>query len=674
MTSALAHNGGRSQVNVSLLQIGYEYPFLNVLKTAGGGWGKHDNTGAPDPSTLDSNGYPTSLAGGIAITTICYIPPQSDRSGNYVVGWTGNGTVDLSLTTQTPAAGFSSADLTSTTGSGRYKFLPGATSIDIGISAIGSPHISDMYVCHESDETAYLAGAVFGVQFKQRLTDANFGVIRFLNWQDGNYSLTTNWASRKPTTYVFYDGYEARASLYAGTTTNSGNAYSVAAPSGWAGLVDKATVIIRFNANATQSGTCSLNVGSTGTINILDRFSNALSVNANSYPLGSSTTNLACLMYDATLNAWIKRGGDVSDNSMGLPSGVPPELMVQLCAEVGAHPYFVTPVYAADPFTDYMPSLATYCKNNGPSWMIPRFEGPNETWNSGFPSTNYGNNKATAYSWGADYINWYGKVLSVLGQACATVYGIGNLGKTYHVICGIQTVTAGSSGNDARLTSAKYIGTTPQSPYSATAGVAEAYRWTSHGCLSNYIVPAAWNMPAEAAYVTGFANGDTTAAYAFADTVLGSGNTFANESLSDLAGFYAAFKTWLQSFGVQRMSGYEGGYSPDFISANFSDPRPTLNTDLMRLASKGSPVLGSYLIANYTNFTKQSDATFTAEFPSCFQLSGGIITGSAAGHTGGAWSVLDPSVWVTPDPAQWVAIKAWNSPKRAINLRMRIHG
>lgn len=668
MTSAASFNGGRSQINLNDPNIGYEFPFLNHFKSASA-WGKRDNTGCPDPSTLDANGYPTSLLGGSGINTGFFVPSQTQRPGNYVLGWTGNGTIDLSLLSQTPAAGFSSSDLTSTTGSGRYKFLPGMTSFNIGINAIGSPYISSIYCCHEDDETSLLAGNVFGVQFKARLAEANFGVIRFLNWLQSNTPSHTNWASRKPISYVFYSGYEFRSSIYAGTTTNVGNAYSVSAPSSWPGLVDKTSVIIRFNADATQSGTCSLNVAGTGAINILNQFSNALSTGTNSYPqakIGNTFINMAYLVYDAGLNAWIKMGGDVAVQNCGINNSVPLEICVQLCAEMGAHPYFPMPVLAADPFTDFIPSLAAYIQTNGPSWMVPRFEGPNETWNSNFLSTNYGVNKANLYGWGGDNLQWYGKVMSVLGQALATVFGIGNLGKTYHVICGIQLVSAGSSGNNPRLSSALYIGTTPQSPYSSTLGVAEAWRWVSHGCTANYMVPALWTIESTLATEYNSGAGDLNAPLVFADSLLGSGNPVAAESLTDNAGYYSAFKTWLKGFGINRMCGYEGGYSPDFTSSF-----PSSSTDLLRLASKQAPNLRGYLLANYQSWIGQSDATFTAEFPSCFQLAGGIIAGNAGGHTGGSWSALDPDIYA--QSPQWEAIKAFNSPKRASSVRMRLH-
>ena len=111
--------------------------------------------------------------------------------------------------------------------------------------------------------------------------------------------------------------------------------------------------------------------------------------------------------------------------------------MVRLCAEIGAHPYFVTPTLAIDPATDYMSSLAQYCRDFGPAWMVPRFEGPNETWNFAFQSTYYARFKALAYGWG-DYHqdDWYGKAMSVLGQIVSQVYS-GDRSK-YQVLCGYR--------------------------------------------------------------------------------------------------------------------------------------------------------------------------------------------------------------------------------------------
>src|SRR6266436_7194576 len=61
MLVAPKFNGGRSQVNLNFLQTGGDFPFLNCLKTAQA-WGLIDNSGPPEPNTLDPNGYPTSIS------------------------------------------------------------------------------------------------------------------------------------------------------------------------------------------------------------------------------------------------------------------------------------------------------------------------------------------------------------------------------------------------------------------------------------------------------------------------------------------------------------------------------------------------------------------------------------------------------------------------------------
>ena len=50
-----------SQVNLNFLQIGGDYPFLNCIKNAQR-WGYLDNSGLPEPSELDSDGYPIKIS------------------------------------------------------------------------------------------------------------------------------------------------------------------------------------------------------------------------------------------------------------------------------------------------------------------------------------------------------------------------------------------------------------------------------------------------------------------------------------------------------------------------------------------------------------------------------------------------------------------------------------
>ena len=632
-------NGGRSQVNLNFLQIGGDYPFLNCLKNAQE-WSFIDNSGSPEPSALDSNGYPLRISNA-GVMTVFEVPSQAERAGNYVITWNGNGTIFCGMSNR-----LVSGSKTSTNGSGRYVFTTTDSRFVIGISSIGTPRISNLQVFHVNDEAALNAGQVFGIRFKQRLAEANFGVIRFLDWQVGSTANVTTWATRKPVSYVFYSGKELRSSLYAGVTTLAGSAYSATLP-GFR-LVDKATVHVKFNAS--YNGPCTLNVSGTGDINILNAYATPLSSAGNNYPIGGTWQSLATLVYDATLNAWIKQGGDAALGSVGLSNGCPPELMVQLCAELGAHPYFVTPAFAIDPATDYMPSLAAYCRANGPSWMVPRFEGPNETWNNagGFYITNYAKAKATAYGWGPDVHNWYGKVMSVLGQAISIAYG-GDRTK-YQVLCGVQTATgnnaAGAASSNARLASTKYLAQSapPQSPYTKSA----ASNWVTHVCCVQYYTPSDYNTPQEASDAAAYAaaQGNPTLQLSIATAYANTSNSGSGPyTLSKGAICWANWKAWAQGFGVNKMCGYEGGYSPDYTAGGRSQ------VDILRAASKQAAPLSNFTTMQYNNFVALSDRSFTAEFPSCFVFSG-------RSPSNNAWAVLE-DIYQANTP-QWNAIVAFN--------------
>jgi hypothetical protein len=745
MAFATKHNGGRSQTNFNFMQIGGEYPFINALKTAQE-WSLMDNSGEPLPTDLDANGYLTSAAvitnnGGVK--TVFYVPTQAARPGNYVITWTGNGTVFCGMNNT-----LVSGSKTGSGGAGRYVFSTTDDLFTIGISALP---VTDLKVFHEDDETALNAGEIFGTKFKARLAEANFGVYRFLNWQQGNTTNATNYASLKPTTYVFYEGSEFRSGIYAGSASLSGVTYSVSAPSlmvdgtSWSGLTDKATVSIKFGTaftsksstfsngsqnisvtshglsvndrlrfnldpnnssaiptnfaaetnyyvvnvpdantirvSATQGGAaitagsaqtgliyCSailyLNVGSTGAKEILDSYSNPLAIGGNSYPV---TSKLATLVYDSTLDKWIKWGGDVGLGAKGILNGCHPTLCFQLCAEMGAHPWFVGPHLAMDPITDLMPTLAAYCRDNAPSWMKPIYEGPNELWNSfgGFFQTTHANAKSAAYGWSGGYNSWYGKIMSVLGQAISTVYSADRT--RYDVVAGMQTVAGASpTGSDDRLKSTEYINQVPaaQSPYTKSA----ACDWVTAIAVATY-----WNSEYRDVAETGWATEYTTAsatqktaiakAYIDGCSVLGS----RQDTIPALTTIYSNWKSWALDMPtpVRQMFAYEGCYSPDYIGDTA--------IDTLRYAGKSVENMGGQLTAMYHALTKLSDSTFTAKYPSNFILGDFTSPGFyAGGATVYIWSIFLGDIYAATTP-QWDAICRYNAARRASNLRLGLH-
>lgn len=692
MVAAASFNGGRSQTGLNIVQTGGEYAFLNVVKTAQNwGYGAAPNANAEvDPALLDENGYPTSIQTG-GYYAVCYVP-LSWVGQSLTVQWDGGGTIRVP---GTDAVGSTASSNGSTNNSitctcADQRLLVGATA-----SNASPNHIKNIRVSLTGTETTLLnSGEVFRPEFKDKLLEAGFGVLRFMDWQANNTTNMTDWASRKPVTYFSYSAYEwrntassGRPKLYCGETTNSGNAYSITGngdgvPSSGA-PIHMQVIQLKFSADATTSGGATLDLNGTGAKPILAWWGEALSVDGNSYPLANyfSSPTYGTAVYDAELNsgngAWLLYGAQQAWGSVGIKNGVPPELCLQLAAEVGAHAWFVAPRFALEAPTDHMPSLAAYCRDNAPSWMIPRFETPNETFNTGnagFHNGVYGRNKANVRWGSADQKMAHGYWASILGQAVAAAYGVAQAdAKTqtrYHLVNGVQTASGSTSFYDQHLSSAAYVGQVAAAPagYSKAVGVAEAWRWTTHIAVAQYFTPADYGSSEETAAVAAYQSADATTKNALLDNYLmgltrtnGGGSPYtATFALAQ----FAAWKTWAQSFSVNKMCGYEGCFSPDYTGGGSS------NADLFRNDCKARPVAADYLAMVFQGFIGLSDSTFTAEFPSTFLLTDFTYDTTVTTY---CWTLLKGDIQSANTP-QFDYIVRFNRGRRAISPRLRIHG
>lgn len=162
-----------------------------------------------------------------------------------------------------------------------------------------------------------------------------------------------------------------------------------------------------------------LNVNGTGAVPIT---SVAAGVFGNANSANQLYANWTTLTYDSQLGVFLTWNS--STQNFGLTGGSPPEWFTQCANEIGAHPWYVLPPYAMDGPTDYATQLATYAKTNLLPGLIPRFEGPNETWNNQFIATQYAYVKEFPRSGiNFDSANWYGRAISQVGQAVSSVYG-----------------------------------------------------------------------------------------------------------------------------------------------------------------------------------------------------------------------------------------------------------
>lgn len=431
-------NGGKSQAQSEYLGTSGDYPFINAMKTMQE-WVYVSTNGPINPNDLDTNGYPTVINNGGVYNILFVAPSKTGASFTWVLDWDGRGTAIFSAdggsVTITNGATFSNLSGSSTN---RVEFTPPASAtghLTLGISAIQSSadYPRNMRLFLKSEETALNAGFVTSTDFRNLWASAKIGVKRFLNWQNANFGNMTTWATRKPVNFYSWAATEYRKSLFVTATGGTGDAFTGTLGAG--APTDKQTVIVMFDHDAvTSSWTFDLN--GTGPIPMVD--AGTVYYITSAWPANGWT---ATLVYDADLNKWLKYGGS-GGNQSGIRNALPLEIAVQICSELKCHPYFVIPPLASDPLTDLVTSLDTYIQNNAPSWMIPRYEGPNENWNDVFFAKTYSLLKAIAY-WGTNYNGnhfWHGRMISLLGQAVDANRASDRT--KYQVMSGVQSGTA----------------------------------------------------------------------------------------------------------------------------------------------------------------------------------------------------------------------------------------
>jgi hypothetical protein len=160
---------------------------------------------------------------------------------------------------------------------------------------------------------------------------------------------------------------------------------------------------------------------------------------------------------------------------------------------------------------------------------------------------------------------------------CAAVYGLANLGNTYQVLCGVQTSQVASAGNE-RMASTKYAAQAAAADTAITGSFGtisftkQAAKFTtSHVACTQYIsgsdrytINELINGFAYSVTSKGNTSAQATLANGYCDSLLGTATAF---NLNFLKANYIDYKSWGAGYGVYKMCGYEGCYSPDLISA-----------------------------------------------------------------------------------------------------------
>ena len=324
---------------------------------------------------------------------------------------------------------------------------------------------------------------------------SNTSTLRFTN-----ASTTVNWGTALPASVVVnapilfgcFAPYDAppevnqfRVYYVQSVISSAAGTFTISATKGGAAISFSTGGGI--NAVAVRAPT--LNLNSTGAVPIWDRALRMLWNPANNLialdPNEPSTSGLGTLLYNSAINVWTLWGGQGSGGT-GIESGIPPEIFLQFCAEIGCHPWFTSPQFACDPMTDWHTQLAIMCNNSAPSWMVPRFECINEPWNFGSTSGDFC--RAMAFvNWpagGEDHANEIGKIASTIGQDIDRIYGsaVRGTGTKYHLMVNPQTGQAPSFSD--QLNSTSYHA---QSSFQSGYNGDQAKRYLTHVCITQYM-------------------------------------------------------------------------------------------------------------------------------------------------------------------------------------------
>jgi len=169
---------------------GTEEPFIDRFHTAGK-WVAKDAAGADVSSTLALNaeGDPTNLNGVSTLFVPVAVDPKSAAPiDEYVLTYTGTaGNISIShATIVSQSAGKIVFDFTG----GDIKPYAGITFSQLNA---GSP-VGDVHVVRADQQALFDAGELFNPEFVSKVSE--WGVVRFMDWQNTNPSPNVSWAGR----------------------------------------------------------------------------------------------------------------------------------------------------------------------------------------------------------------------------------------------------------------------------------------------------------------------------------------------------------------------------------------------------------------------------------------------------------------------------------------------
>jgi hypothetical protein len=290
--------------------------------------------------------------------------------------------------------------ISTTTGDFYVLVTPTSSSPQIGIKAIGSgSYVRDMHFYYTSDEAEFLAGKILSPRARQVISDLGFGVMRHMNWganTGANFSNVTTWDTRRRRSNAFWlYAHDFRSDFYVGETTSSisGSTYTYVINTGGAAPTPMQTIHIKWDRtmpNAELGNVAELTFNGQ-TNRILNHRAQVPGVGSNGNNSGvPQAGSIYTMVFDAALNAWLAFGASGSVTTNFLDNGIPPDVFIDICKEIGCHPWLCpgylssAPEIMLDTSVSWVYNFDQLIQSVAPSWMETFWEGCNEPWNTQF--------------------------------------------------------------------------------------------------------------------------------------------------------------------------------------------------------------------------------------------------------------------------------------------------
>lgn len=213
----------RIVLNVNFMDLVYDYQFINHIQVDGRGIGPVDtwwktpgNSPQWSSAILDQAGWINVPGVSGRVFGAHVLIPASTNYATYVITWSGQGQLSLTVGTWTTTNITGTGCVTNSNGNWtgqdcRVEVTYSGAKAQVGWRVLqtnqsGGGYFRNLKFFRAADEADLIAGKIFRAPYRQIIADMNPSAIRFMNWTGGNNATQNRFENRNVPGYATYGG------------------------------------------------------------------------------------------------------------------------------------------------------------------------------------------------------------------------------------------------------------------------------------------------------------------------------------------------------------------------------------------------------------------------------------------------------------------------------------